>query len=121
MSYNIDSIETLKSTLEITAKDLRAIYRKYGDDNFPEDCFLQELDAHEEDATWEIENLIWEGTWSGNSTDTLHDILKNFMTGEGEFILTWEGGDSITGLRVIEKDGVRTVTEPKVMRSLAKD
>lgn len=122
MSYNIDHINTLKCALTISANAARKLILKH-ESGVPEGNILEDLrDAltlpdRQEDDPITLRHLSWYGEWSGNSMDLLkEEILPKFI-GVGEFILTWEGGDCVSGLRVV--DGV--VTEPEVTQTLAPD
>lgn len=49
--------------------------------------------AHEISCVW------WSGDWSGHTLGGLIEVLSVF-DGEADLVLTWEGGDSHTGLRL---------------------
>jgi hypothetical protein len=115
MSYNIDSIETLSGSLEIHASDLAVDQREWP----PEDNFIEDVQRQSGDGPFgwlPIKRLAWSGEGSG-STEPLLKTLLSKTRGSAEFILCWEGGDSFSGLRVI--DGV--VTEHEVIQTLGEE
>ncbi len=113
MSYNIDSSEYLSGKLYIRPSKFREARLKYKDDT-PEGNFLNDdhiADIVDSDNPEPIKNMRWYGEGSGRRFDDFKDILA-MTTGEADIVLTWEGGDSITGLRV--KDGVVTECDVKM-------
>jgi hypothetical protein len=123
VSYNIDHVEILgASMLTITGENLKAV-RKLAARSFyshgAETCWLNELpeaDDIDDGALYPIE-FEWHGEGSGHSWNEWGMKALTLTQGRLEAILTWEGGDSVTGLRVV--DGV--VTEPEVIKTLAPD
>lgn len=130
MSYNVDSVEIVRGSLRIRPEDVRKLRDKHKS-QLPEDCFLTELRIaktakcencaalNDVDAAFckkcglkmpapteegvEIKRLAWNGEGSGWSFDTLKDKIAPFLMGEADVVFTWEGGDSVSGLRF--KDG----------------
>lgn len=111
MSYNIDHIETLVLDAYMRAKDVVRLYKKYEGD-LCEDNFLSELfapaqaacTAGDSEYALKITTLTWRGAWSGSSYKDV--FLKNIaphIKGVVEAVITWEGGDSVSGLLI--KDG----------------
>ncbi len=106
MSYNIDSIDYIRGKLYMSRAARRSAEAAF---DLPEICFLNESDGDvcfDGDA---IDKLWWSGAGSGHAFKTLKQVLAQ-TTGNADLLLTWEGGDSHTGLRVVE--GV--VTEHEV-------
>lgn len=85
--------------------------------DLPEDCFLTDNRAtrREPGGLRTIARLAWQGEGSGSSFDAV--LVKSVLPrtqGTADFVVTWEGGDKHTGLRVVE--GV--VTQHEVVQAL---
>lgn len=107
MSYNIDSQEIVRGSLEIDPVKARAWHAKHKDD-VPECSFV---DPHFEcypgtDDIAPFTKPWWYGEGSGNTEELYQQALAELTKGDADIVLTWEGGDSFTGLRV--KNGVVT-------------
>lgn len=89
MSYNIDSIDVIYSKDFAIGDGYEAAAEKYTD-NAPEiSVFCDD---------WNIDKgFWWYGEGSGRTFHDLKDVLSTF-NGEADLVLTWEGGDSHTGL-----------------------
>jgi hypothetical protein len=117
MSYNITGTELVCKASYITMAKLEELRATYGEDeSLPEVNFL--------DPDWVKHQIVKDGKvypkhiwWSGygGSEGLLKKLLPAF-TGDFDMILIWEGGDSVTGLRV--KNG--KVTKHEVGYSLGK-
>ena len=59
--------------------------------------------------------MVWRG--SGSSYDTLIETVLPAFEGEADLVLTWEDGDSFTGLRLRD----RVVTKHKVVMTLGEE
>lgn len=89
MSYNIDSIEVIYS------KDF-AVGANF--DAAEDENQTPEISVFDDD--WNIEKgFWWNGEFSGSTFSQLKRVLATF-DGEADLVLTWEGGDSFTGLRL---------------------
>ena len=119
MSYNIDTVNIISTTGWIRHADVIDLLARF-DDELPEGCFLRDLcdeDDADEDGRHTIDAMDWSGSGSGRRfKDVFPEVAKAIM-GRVEAILVWEGGDSITGLRIV--DGV--MTEPAVIQTLASE
>lgn len=112
MSYNTVAVHTLHSTLKITPERLKQMFELY-EYELPEECSLRNLD---DSSVNEITKVRWSGMGSGN-VDTLKRIFVDLCTGTGDFVMVWEDGD-LQGLKVTEKDGIRTAKYSKVIMEL---
>lgn len=117
MSYNVSGVETLVCEATIAAGDVIRLRDWCG--YLPEDCFLHDIKREAAslgggDSRIAIKEFAWTGECSGNSWDFLRDTVAQCIRGRIEAIVTWEGGDSVSGLRIV--DGV--MTEPRVIRTL---
>jgi hypothetical protein len=109
MSYNIDSIKTVANeNFRINGEMLQKALDEL-DGMIPEDNFLDDLpdprDRRSEwksDAWYDIGKMSWCGEGSGHTYDQLIKVVLPKTMGKCEFILAWEGGDSINGIRVEE-------------------
>lgn len=111
MSYNIDHIEVLHSKDFSVDEDVfYALKGKY-EDEAPEINLFEE--ARVQDGRVYLDDVTWSCSGSGNSEPILKKILSKF-DGELDLILTWEGGDSVSGLRLRN----HKVTEHDVVMSL---
>jgi hypothetical protein len=123
MSYNIDHIENVSCDLRITYGKFLALMKKY-EGELPEANFLHDLadtysyldtDDDSEDleealkTVLEIKNVAWCGGGSGRTRALLETILKK-CDGTADLVLIWEGGDTVTGIKV--RDG--NITRCKV-------
>lgn len=99
MSYNIDTCSYVTGQLEIRRSIVRDFYAKH-EDELAEDTFIEELDA-EGDGFVAITRPAWCGGFSGRSLGLLKRALS-LTRGTADLALVWEGGDSITGLRVVD-------------------
>lgn len=122
MSYNIDHIEVIKNdNFRIKASALKKLYKDYINDgeHWPESNFAEQYTEHVNNPTVKsgfvyIDHGFWyNGEGSGWAFDALKERLKEFK-GSAELIVAWEGGDAVSGIRVI--DGI--VTEHEVKMSL---
>jgi len=116
MSYNIDTVQvlTLDAWMAEVDRDRLAVELK---DELPERCFLTEEDAFgpNESGTRKLLMFSWSGVWSGNSMGNgTFQRVAACLHGRIEAVLIWEGGDSISGLRVV--DG--KVSNPAVVHAL---
>ncbi len=104
MSYNITTSDYLSGQLSISEDNLIKARRTFKD-KLPECNFIEELDQGEPiNGVYVIKNFWWYGEGSGYATGECLEKILAMTTGTAEIILTWEGGDSITGLKVM--DGV---------------
>lgn len=115
MSYNIDSVQIVTGFLTIESSLARKFAKdkgKYEMSQVPEDNFLD--DVLIDDGEIKIDNPEWSGEGSGRSFDLFKEVL-GLTKGTADLVLTWEGGDSITGLRItdglVEEKKVRMVLE----------
>jgi hypothetical protein len=116
MSYNIDSVTLIHSKDFSIEED--EYYRLKGkhEDEYPE-CSIFDGDAVElRDGRFYIKNFWWSGERSGHSEELLREVLAEF-DGEADLILTWEGGDSFTGLRLRDNE----VVEHEVVMALGEE
>jgi hypothetical protein len=112
MIYNVSSVRTLVLEASVVARDVALLIRKYNKD-LPEHHFLKALDVPAFDSIESgephrqipIKTFEWSGTWSGNSIETLKEIAS-YIHGRIDAVLTWEGGDYVSGLRI--QDGEYT-------------
>lgn len=101
MSYNVDNSEYLCGKLYLDRAKVDAFIEEHG--TLPESNFIEDASAIGPDG--EIVHLWWTGAWSGYSVENGDFVAALALTtGEADILLTWEGGDSVTGYRV--KDGV---------------
>lgn len=115
MSYNVSHIEVLSGSLQISVQNARMIMHKF-EESLPEinSLYDMELDDLLPD-TLVLFKPTWQGDFSGRTyKDIFLEKILPLTVGRLEAIVTWEDGDCVTGLRVI--DGV--VTEPKVKQAL---
>lgn len=118
MPYNIDNVETKVLDAWIEAVHVLRLLKYKG---LPENCFLRDMKQAayaaialgKHDAPIALPNFWWAGQRSGTSWPLLDDIAS-FIHGHVEAIITWEGGDDVTG--IIIKDGV--ITECDVVQTL---
>lgn len=119
MSYNIGAIAIVKSDgFCITRSQLDALREEHGDEA-PEGSFFDEewpaRCCDDVRGMLFVNQLDWHGEGSGNYWDNLKACLAKFL-GSADLILTWEDGDSHSGLRLC--NGV--VTEHEVVMTLGK-
>lgn len=107
MSYNIDSIEVIHRKGFAIGARYEELADKYAD-RAPEQSVFED--------DWNIEKEFWwHGEGSGWAFEALLDTLSSF-DGEVDLVLTWEGGDSHSGLRLRD----HKVTEHEVVMTLGK-
>ncbi len=116
MSYNVDTIDYISGKLYIERGKALVLSLEHKDD-VPEGNLFDALDLdHTKDQKEKlpIERVRWCSEGSGSSFDTFKEILKA-TTGDADLLVVWEGGDSITGLRVrngkVEEAKVKHVLE----------
>lgn len=114
MSYNIDSCEIISSNgFRVHKEKADAAIDKVGSDG-PEACPFEVLDFGE-DGYAEIASWHFYGEGSGRAfRDGSFATFAEATEGDADIVLTWEGGDSHSGVRV--KDG--KVTFHKVVLAL---
>lgn len=117
MSYNIDHVEYLgKKILSIKAQDALDFCNQHGNDYLPEICFLTDVEFADFDPNEivPIDYPGWSGEGSGGTIELFEEALS-LTTGCAELLLTWEGGDSVTGYKVtngsVKKKKVRVTLE----------
>lgn len=97
MSYNIDNIETLKSTLRISRanadKANELDLSETNPTNWPGLVFG-------EDGYANIYAFHWSGEGSGRAWRDTAPAFVKLLEGDADLILTWEGGDSHSGVRI---------------------
>jgi hypothetical protein len=113
LSYNIDTHVLVSGNLTLTGAQIRAFLEE--GDRLPEDCHLLDFDAEDLDPekTYDFEPS-WRASGSGWSYEDV--LLKKVLPatrGSADIIYTWEGGDSFTGIRVV--DGVVTRHEVEMV------
>lgn len=119
MSYNIDSVRLLSGSGQIRAADVLRLCKEL---NLPEVNLLDELKAAAKNAAPEtllpIRQWWWSGEFSGMSYNEGElRKLARCVVGSVDLLLTWEGGDSVLGIRIsdgqLTECDVRMVLEPK--------
>jgi hypothetical protein len=118
MSYNIDKVRYLKGSLRITwdAVSKFSLRLEKQGIHLPESNFIDAaFQECEVDGEIEIDVPRWCGEGSGRSYDLFKEALS-LTTGVANLLIIWEGGDSITGLRVVNgtvevKNVVQTLEE----------
>ncbi len=107
MSYNIDHIEVTSLDAWMKAKDVIECL----DFDLPEVHFLEELEDAANNALIkgkpgariQLRGFNWIGEGSGSSFESFRAYIAPKIMGKLEAVLTWEGGDSHSGIRV--RDG----------------
>jgi hypothetical protein len=118
MSYNIDNITVLSFDKARISKD--DVERFAESDELPESSFFEELKRADKDGYCAIDprRFWWSGEGSGRIwKEVFIDKIAPKIMGKIEAVVFWEGGDSVSGLRIV--DG--KVTEPEVVMTLAPD
>ena len=108
MSYNIDSIEVVASDgFRISYDALGALARRVRKDVRPEASVFDKLEDREGGPADLVEfyepakgDFWWYGEGSGWAFETLRDVVLPAFEGSADLVLTWEGGDSHSGLRL---------------------
>lgn len=105
MSYNVDHVECLSGELTITEEG-RAWLARAEEGEGPE--WTPEILPHIGDDDTVI--MYWSGEGSGNAVEqgSLEEFFS-FTRGTAEFLFFWEGGESVSGYRVV--DGAMTEHE----------
>jgi hypothetical protein len=129
VSYNIDSIDIIHRSDDFGIRRSVLFGLELVEDDMPESNVidqLMEVGSHTviKDAEDDGRDLLspkgyglwWYGEGSGRSEDKLKAVLAAFE-GEVDLVLTWEGGDTHSGLRL--RDGV--VTEHEVVMALGEE
>ena len=111
MSYDINAIEYISGKLFMTDETRT---RLRDDLLLPESCFLDDIE--ECFSGDELVKPWWSGEGSGRCEDELRAALAQ-TTGIADLLLTWEGGDSHSGLRVVNGK----VTPHEVFFALGKE
>lgn len=135
MSYNIDSTDTIYSDAWMYEDDRIRLGEQWEELglSLPESSFLND-DKYTMQRCWgpievdgeplpfgmggrakrHLKHFLWNGEGSGSGFhESLADVAK-YIHGRIDAIATWEGGDSFSGIRIV--DG--KFTEPKVIQYL---
>ena len=96
MAYNIGSVRIVSGALRIEPDKARAFVAAHADD-LPEIHFLAAV--VEKATTVKLESACWNGAASGRSFELFQEALA-MCDGEADLVVTWEDGDSFSGLRV---------------------
>jgi hypothetical protein len=98
VSYNIDSWEQIGGEkLRISKKNAAKLRRKFRGES-PEIWFVDDLKFGDDDYAEVDLGISSEG--SGNFFREHMAEVAKVLEGEADFFLTWEGGDSHSGLRI---------------------
>jgi hypothetical protein len=99
VSYNIDSISIVHSEdFSISENEYHRLKGKHICE-VPE-CSVFDEDAEEiRDGRFYPRHFWWCGDGSGHTEPILREVLSAF-DGEADLVITWEGGDSFSGLRL---------------------
>lgn len=108
MSYNIDHVIVLTSSNFRVPREVVLAWKDDMDllDRFPEINFLDYIGKNVPDADGYVSMLnhagsFWfSGEGSGRAEDILIEKILPRTRGTADLALVWEGGDSISGLRV---------------------
>lgn len=108
MSYNIDRVVALTSSGLRVHREILLAWKDDQDlrDQFPEINFLGYIEKNAPDADGYVSMLnhagsFWfSGEGSGRAEDILVEKILPHTRGTADLALIWEGGDSISGLRV---------------------
>jgi hypothetical protein len=108
MSYNITAIDILKSEgLAIPRTLWRALALPTNGTTVdaPENSFLnpswpQSADVEDVRGILFVKRLPWCGECSGMYWELFKELLAQFL-GSADLVVTWEGGDSRTGVRLL--------------------
>lgn len=108
MSYNVTAIDIVKSEGFAIPRTLwreLALGERTKPEDAPEDSFLspswpQSSDVEEIRGILFVKRLPWRGEGSGTSWETFKRTLALFL-GSADLIVTWERGDSRTGIRLL--------------------
>ncbi len=124
MSYNVTAIDIIASegfaiprtlwralALPSNGTAVDAPGHSFLDPNWPQSCDVEEVRG-----ILFVTRLPWTGECSGMYWDTFKQLLAAFL-GSADLIVTWEGGDSRTGLRLINGK----VTEHEVVMALGEE
>lgn len=119
MSYNCTGAEYIKGKLYIE-RDIGIRLLEEMSDNLPESNLLDCLcvrDPSSLSELVEIKNPTWCDT--GSNYNYPEDFVKvlSHTKGKADIVLTWEGGDSLSGFRV--EDG--KVTQREVVMALGEE
>ncbi len=95
MSFNIDHVETLTSTLRISKKNAKKA-EKLG---LPEGNHLYAL-TFGEDGYSPVPRFQFSGEGSGHAFPELFRKFAALHEGDADLIMTWEGGEAHGGVRI---------------------
>lgn len=123
MSYNVDKISIVAHHgFRLPIEYVDALRRDIGDDH-PEVWLLEEKphtpfmgvpDFEDRDSYRYYNRISWTGEGSGGTWETFVEKVLPRFQGSADLVVTWERGDSVTGLRV--RDG--KVTKHRVVMAL---
>lgn len=121
MSYNISHIEIVNSKDFSISKarylELRMEFEDERDGDRPESNIFDKgwlkHACEERDERLYPKRIWWGSDGSGSLEHVLREVLAEF-DGEADLVLTWEGGDSISGLKLRD----HKVTEAEVSMGL---
>jgi len=113
MSYNIDSVTLISSARPLTmTREAVEKWRSRQDGDVPETfentmsaawAIAVLADRPIDEAVDITKTFTWSGEWSGPTYNdgTLAEFAAD-TAGDASYLLTWEGGDSLTGLRIVD-------------------
>lgn len=104
MSYNIDHVDCLVLDARMLGKDWKRLSAET--DKYPEISFFEDQDPDllEDNIEYPLDTFSWSGEGSGWAYDWLKDEVAPCIHGRIEAIMIWEGGDSVSGFKIV--DGV---------------
>lgn len=121
MAYNIDTITILKSDgFAIPRPRWEELVEKHSnevpessvlDDDFPKRC------CEEHRGLLFVNSFPFHGEGSGSAIDLLVETILPAFLGSADLLLIWEGGDSTSGLRLLNGK----VTRHEVVSALGKE
>ena len=123
MSYNVSTIEIIASEGFAMPRTLwreLSLGKEAKPELAPEDSFLDpnwpQRECEDIRGILFVRRISWCGEWSGHTWDTFKELLAKFL-GSADLVVTWEGGDSVAGIRLLNGK----VTEHKVIQALGEE
>ena len=119
MSYNIDSVEILSSSnFRVHRNKAKRAAAKAAKQEWAPECSPFEDLTFGEDGYAALARFWFYGEGSGAAwSEGVFDIYAKATEGEADLLVTWEGGDSFSGVRI--HDG--KMTRHKVVMTLGEE
>lgn len=114
MAYNVSRITKLSGSLVLPAHNVARARVLLASSEMSEGVLPRPVKGNKTDADVTLEPLNWTHDFSGRTwgytlthPDALFVRFIALTEGHADFLVIWEGGDSLTGLRIVDGRAIK--------------